>query len=153
MQTRLEIFKYRCTVTSLICEGILNIDFFLFFNKWFHLSACWCLPRYCVKFYQLGIIPSFSSVINTSSCRIIKMSISSETDQNSFSFDPLVGRLNGEHVRCLALNHSQSSQPAPLFSPTSPSSTFVYTNTLQRLSAGSAQICFFNIPLLFGNVF
>lgn len=150
MQTRLEIFKYRSTFN--LWRDFKYWFFFLFFNKWFKLSACWCLPMYCVKFYQLGIIPSFSSVINTSSCRIIKMSISSEIDQNSFSFDPLVGRLNGEHVRCLALNHNQSSHPAPLFSPTSPS-TSVYTNTLRRLSAGSAQICFFNTPLLFGNVF
>ena len=124
-------FKYRSTVAGLICERILNIDF-LFFNKWFKLSACWCLPRYCVKFYQLGIIPSFSGVINTSSCRIIKMSISSETEQNSFSFDPSVGRLNGEHVRCLALNHNQNSHPAPLFSPTSSSSTLcIQTHTLE----------------------
>lgn len=57
--------------------------------------------KYCVKFYQLGIIPSFSGVINTSSCRIIKMSISSEMEQNSFTFDLSVGRLKEGHIGCL----------------------------------------------------
>ena len=121
-------------------------------------TICMLVPaKYCVKFYQLGIIPSFSGVINTSSCRIIKMSISSEMEQNSFSFDPSVGRLKEEHIRCLALITTRVHFPPcsflllPSLSHTHAHTLFTCT-PLWRLSLGSAQIWFFNMLLISQNL-
>lgn len=124
-----------------------------FFNKWFKLSACWYMPSYCVKFYQLGIIPSFSGVINTSSCRIIKMSISSETEQNSFSFDPLVGRLNEGVHQVSSSSHNKSSHPTSLCFPPPPLFCLhIHKHTLWTLDLGYVQIWFFDMTSILQNL-
>lgn len=107
-----------------------------------------------MKFYQLGIIPSFSGVINTSSCRIIKMSISSEAEQQQF----LILSISWKAKWGTRQVSSPQSQPEFTSRPSvSPHVPFfwlhVHKHTLWRLSAGAAQVWFFSMPLIFENVF